>query len=120
MCVTLRRGAAPMDPRYRIRWILPSGAHVADDGYREINLLAHAEYADIDIPQACGGQAECGTCRVLVLSGEVTAPTAEERDLAKQHPGIFRDGERLACQCRPRSDLEVRTLKVRPPDLRDR
>ncbi len=108
-----------MKPRYRIRWTLPSGAHCASEGYREINLLAHAEYADIDIPQACGGQAECGTCRVVVLSGDVTPTTPNERELRERHPTMFHDGERLACQCRPRSDLEVRTLKVRPRDLRE-
>ncbi|MEM1368643.1 MAG: 2Fe-2S iron-sulfur cluster-binding protein, partial [Cyanobacteria bacterium P01_H01_bin.15] len=53
---------------------------------------------DIPITNACGGQAHCSTCRVMVLDGidHCSAPTDAERALAKklQLPVHVR----LACQ----------------------
>ncbi len=108
-----------MEPSYRLLWRLPDGDEVAADGYRPLNLLAHADMIDLDLPQACGGQAECGTCRVRVVSGEVTPPTPDELELRARFPRRFAEGERLSCRARPRGDLVIEPLRVRPPDLRD-
>jgi|GEM_PF-971631 len=104
---------------HRIRWHLPDGSVVDAPGWARLNLLACADTVDIDIPQACGGHAECGTCRVRILSGELTPTRAEEKDLMTRHAKRFRDHERLACQTRPRGDCEVAVLALMPPDLRD-
>jgi adenylate cyclase len=55
----------------------------------------------------CGGRARCSTCRVRVVSGhEHCPPPADEerRTLARIHAS---DGIRLACQLRPRANVDV-------------
>lgn len=103
----------------RIRWHLPDGEILDAPGWSRLNLLACADTVDLDIPQRCGGHAECGTCRVRVLSGELTPIRGEERDLMARHAKRFQDRERLACQCRPRGEVEIALLAVMPRDLRE-
>ncbi|MEZ4267339.1 MAG: 2Fe-2S iron-sulfur cluster-binding protein [Myxococcota bacterium] len=108
-----------MRPDYRILWHLRDGSTQASDGYGPLNLLAHAEILDIELPQACGGQAECGTCRVRILAGEVTPAAGDELILMEDHRKRFAADERLACRARPRGDVEVALRSRRPKDLRD-
>ncbi|MDQ7972401.1 MAG: adenylate/guanylate cyclase domain-containing protein [Rhodocyclaceae bacterium] len=65
----------------------------------------------------CGGRARCSTCRVRVRAapGTLPAPSAEEaRTLARvQAPADVR----LACQLRPRADIEVLPLFAPPSTL---
>ena len=107
-----------MTPSYRLTWIFPDGTERSIDGYRQLNLLGHAEIAAIPLQQVCGGQAECGTCRVRVLGGTFTEQTPSERELVERHPRSFASDHRLACQARPRSDAKVALVKVRIADLR--
>ncbi|MGF7052959.1 adenylate cyclase [Bosea sp. OAE752] len=64
------------------------------------------------IPHAalCGGRARCATCRVLVIDGADTLPppTANEAKLLRRISAP--DRVRLACQIRPRDDLQVQIL----------
>ncbi|MFT7578660.1 MAG: ferredoxin [Myxococcota bacterium] len=106
-------------PDFTITWRMPDGSERKADGYPRFNLLAHADLGEIDIPQACGGQAECGTCRIRILSGDVTESRGDEDELMTKHHKRFGDRERLACRARPRSDLTVEVLAIMPPDLRD-
>jgi ferredoxin len=103
----------------RIQWHLPDGSVMEAPGWTRLNLLACADTVDLDIPQACGGHAECGTCRVRLLSGELTPSRIEEQDLMRKFPRRFQAHERLACQTRPRGDVALAVLAVRPPDLRE-
>ena len=99
-------------------WERADGTFRLTSAYSELNILAHAEMYEITLPQACGGQAECGTCRVHVLSGSVTQAMGEELELRMDHPSHFEGDERLSCQVRPLGDLTIR-LRGRPPvDLR--
>jgi len=107
------------DPEYRITWRLPDGSERTGPAWGKLNLLAHADTHDLDLPQACGGHAECGTCRVRVLAGELTPVRHEEAELVRRHAKRFRDRERLACRARPRSDCVVEVLAMVPPDLRE-
>ncbi len=107
------------EPDYRLTWVLPDGARVEGPAWGKLNLLAHADTHDLELPQACGGHAECGTCRVRVVAGEMTPVRHEEAELVQRHAKRFRDRERLACQARPRSDSVVEILAIAPPDLRD-
>jgi ferredoxin, 2Fe-2S len=53
----------------------------------------------------CGGQALCGTCCMLVVSGKVSDPTESERYFIEgwgYHPNF-----RLACQTRALGDVAV-------------
>ena len=108
-----------MKPSYRLTWRFADGTEKTVAAYRQLNILAHAEVYDIRLPQACGGQADCGTCRIRLVAGTLTPPPPDERDLTTNFPKAFREDERLACMSRPRSDVVIELLKVKPPDLRD-
>jgi adenylate cyclase len=64
------------------------------------------------IPHAalCGGRARCATCRVLVLDGgdKLPAPGMNEAKLLRRISAPER--VRLACQIRPRDDVQVQIL----------
>jgi len=64
------------------------------------------------IPHAalCGGRARCATCRVLVIDGNdrLPPPGANEARLLRRIAAP--DRVRLACQIRPRDDLQVQIL----------
>ncbi|KRE09828.1 hypothetical protein ASE63_04735 [Bosea sp. Root381] len=64
------------------------------------------------IPHAalCGGRARCATCRVLVLDGAdgLPPPGPNERRLLSRIAAP--DRVRLACQIRPREDIQVQIL----------
>lgn len=69
-----------------------------------LNLLLREGAA---IRHDCGGKAQCGTCRVRVLSdpGALSPPT--ERELERLAATGAAAGERLACQCRVLRDVEL-------------
>ena len=94
---------------------MPSGDR--QPAYEELNMLAHSMMADRRHRQACGGQAECGTCRVQVIEGQenLTAPTVDEREFVEEFPDALAADERLGCQCRPSGDV---TLQI-PSGVRD-
>lgn len=83
---------------------------VAVDVKREQTVLEASLDGGIPLTHACGGQARCSTCRVLVLEGleNCISRTAEEEKLAR-HLG-FDCSVRLACQTRVSSDVRVRRL----------
>ncbi len=81
-------------------------------------ILAAAEQADVNLNPVCGGEGTCGKCRVLVVTGKVTAPattllTAEEA----------RGGNVLSCQAIIHSDLTVEvsegTAALQSPEGRE-
>ena len=117
-CV-LPYGSRLLKPQHRITWCFPGGDRVDRPGYSALNLLGHAEIDEFVLPQACGGQAECGTCRVQVVSGAVTPSFGDELELRARHPKSFDANERLACRARPRGDLVVVLRGRAPADLRD-
>ena len=101
-----------------LTWVFPNGSTLETAAYEQFNILAHAEVFELTIAQACGGQAECGTCRVRVLAGEVTAMQGEEVQLRAEHRAHFGELERLACRVRPLGDVRVAVRTKRPPDFR--
>lgn len=108
-----------MQGDFKITWVLPNGETEETSGWRKLNVLAHADTFDLDIPQACGGHGECGTCRIRILEGELTPIRHEEATLMTRHAKRFKDRERLACQCRPTSDVRIALLAMMPRDLRE-
>ena len=100
-------------------WEFVDGSIRETPAHAQFNILAHAEIFQIRIPQACGGQAECGTCRVRILSGEVTEMLGDEIALRNDHPKHFAPEERLACRARPKGDVGIRLRGRSPADLRD-
>ena len=75
-------------------------------------LLAAALRHGIDHAHACGGNARCSTCRVVILQGnEHCSPRqGEEATLSRQLN--FPDDMRLACQTRVSGDVQVRRFVV--------
>jgi uncharacterized 2Fe-2S/4Fe-4S cluster protein (DUF4445 family) len=71
----------------------------------EQTLLDAAQAAGVELVAVCGGTGTCATCRVRVMTGELTPVTANEEfelDAAELAAGY-----RLACQVKPLSDVRV-------------
>jgi len=67
-------------------------------------LLDAIRETGIRIRSICGGEGECGTCKVILNKGEVSdVSTKYEKWLSPQE---ISDGYRLACQTRVQSDCE--------------
>jgi adenylate cyclase len=81
-------------------------------------LLETSRRFRIPIAAICGGRARCATCRVLVLDGEehLPAPGANEEKLLRRISAPRH--VRLACQLRPKQDIQVQILL--PGDSRAR
>ncbi len=64
----------------------------------------------IPVVHACGGNARCSTCRVVVLEGEenLARRQGEEDALARQK--MLPSNIRLSCQACPAGDIKVRRL----------
>lgn len=75
-------------------------------------LLAAAQAAGVELVAVCGGNGSCGTCRVRLVTGELSPLTlVEEAELA---PDEITVGFRLACQVHPVSDIR---LEIPPESL---
>ncbi len=77
---------------------------VVDANYGD-NLLDFARHAGVGITASCGGDGVCGTCKVVIVSGEVEGPPAIQLCIDEVNRGV-----RLACRCRVMSDLTVSVL----------
>lgn len=69
------------------------------------SLLACAGRLGVGISSVCGGNGACRTCKVQVVGGAVSSPTASE--LEAFTPEQLKLGWRLACQARPGSDCRL-------------
>ena len=72
-------------------------------------LVLAIEDAGIDIMHKCGGNARCTTCRIQMISGDVSPMEDVERDRLAREAGLGPD-IRLSCQIRVESDLTVKVL----------
>ncbi len=68
-------------------------------------LFEAARDSGIDLASACGGEGNCGQCRVVLLEGEVTPPTPDE-EFTFTELELF-NGNRLACCTHAQSDVKV-------------
>jgi uncharacterized 2Fe-2S/4Fe-4S cluster protein (DUF4445 family) len=69
------------------------------------SLLDAARSAGVELASLCGGAGVCDSCRVRLVSGELTSPTLEET--SHFSPEELREGYRLACQAQPLSDIKI-------------
>jgi ferredoxin len=68
------------------------------------SILSAALRAGVPIRHDCGGRGRCGTCRLQIVSGTLTAITEPER----LHLGdLLGQRWRLACQARPLGEVHV-------------
>ncbi|MEO0947842.1 MAG: adenylate/guanylate cyclase domain-containing protein [Cyanobacteria bacterium J06641_5] len=80
-------------------------------------ILEAMQGAGIPHTSACGGQAYCSTCRIIVQKGVdlCSAPTPAEKALSKRLH--FPVHVRLACQTRVSGDVGIRRLVIDEEDL---
>ncbi|MBN1625133.1 MAG: DUF4445 domain-containing protein [Deltaproteobacteria bacterium] len=69
------------------------------------SVLDAARKAGINITSDCGGHGKCGQCRIMIHKGDVSPLNVRERTLLSEKD--IDDEYRLACQCKPSSDLKV-------------
>jgi len=69
------------------------------------SLLDCAHQSGVDMVSICGGHGRGNCCKVRVLEGAVSEPTANE--VKAFSPQELKEGWRLACQTYPRDDLEL-------------
>jgi len=69
------------------------------------SLLACARRLGVGISSICGGKGTCHSCRVQVITGNVSKPTPNE--LEAFSPREIKGGWRLACQTYPASDCKI-------------
>ena len=72
-------------------------------------LVLAIEDAGIDIMHRCGGVSRCTTCRVQMVSGDVSPMEDVERERLAKEASLGPD-IRLSCQIRVESDLTVGVL----------
>lgn len=81
------------------------------------SVLVAAQRSGVPLRHDCGGKAQCGTCRVKVLSGRLS-PMGERERIRLEAVGALHGQStegggpvyRLACQSRPGSDLELEAV----------
>ncbi|RLC86133.1 MAG: ferredoxin [Chloroflexi bacterium] len=74
------------------------------------SLLDCARQLGVDLVNFCGGAGTCGRCKVQVIEGDVSEPTATERELFTTEE--LKTRYRLACRAIPLGDCKVRV----PPE----
>ncbi|PKO17854.1 MAG: hypothetical protein CVU39_05055 [Chloroflexi bacterium HGW-Chloroflexi-10] len=64
-----------------------------------------AMFAGIPLVTSCNGLGICASCKILLVQGQLTAPTVGEK--SKLSEAAISEGIRLACQARPLSDVRI-------------
>ncbi len=70
-------------------------------------LVLALEDNGFDILHRCGGLARCTTCRVEIVSGDVSPISEEETEALEE----LADTYRLSCQIRVQNDLTLKIAK---------
>jgi len=69
------------------------------------SLLECARNLNVDIVSICGGMSSCHRCKVQVISGDVSALTAEEKSALSDRE--LKQNYRLACLTYPKGNVKV-------------
>ena len=69
------------------------------------SLLEAARRAGIRLEASCGGQGDCGQCRVIVISGQVSVITEFERE--NLTPAELQKNNRLACSAQALGSVKI-------------
>ncbi len=95
--------------------ILPDGREI--EARKNQTILEASLKAGIPHTHACGGNARCSTCRVIVLEGmeACSDPTWKETRIVKKLG--FNAAFRLACQTKVNGDVTLRRLVLDPSDV---
>ena len=74
------------------------------DETSEESLMQQLKNQGAEIVAACNGAGICQTCAIKVKSGELTDKTETEEMMD------LPEGQRLSCQCRAKSDLDIELI----------
>lgn len=74
---------------------------------RGFSILEASRWAGIAHTSICGGRGRCSTCRVLIMSGLDHLPVPNAAEMATLVGIGVHSRVRLACQVRPRENIEV-------------
>lgn len=69
----------------------------------DVTVIRAAMEAGVHINASCGGEGVCGKCRIVIQEGDVEGGIT---DMLSQED--VDNGVRLACKCKPKSDIVVR------------
>jgi len=75
-----------------------------------MSVLEASRLARIPHASVCGGRGRCSTCRINIEVHDGEIPAASEDELRVLHRVGAPSSVRLACQLRPKSDLQVTPL----------
>jgi uncharacterized 2Fe-2S/4Fe-4S cluster protein (DUF4445 family) len=73
-------------------------------------LIDAARHAGIGLSSTCGGEGTCGRCRVVVMAGEMPAPSDADRRFLSQVE--IDGGQRMACRAVVRTATRVHVPKA--------
>ena len=74
------------------------------DETSDIDLMHQLKEQGAEIVAACNGAGICQTCAIKVNAGKLTEPTETEKMMD------LPEGQRLSCQCRPLTDLDIEMI----------
>lgn len=74
-------------------------------GWGAKSLLSLAQEAGISLSAVCGGAGVCGACKVVCVTGELSAVQVEERETYSE--AELAQGWRLACMAYPQGDVKI-------------
>src|SRR5262245_37608892 len=80
-------------------------------------LLSAALRSGVPFTHACGGHADCSTCRVVVVEGRNACSERSHKERAIAERLGFPPELRLACQTRINSDVTIRRLVLDDHDV---
>ena len=75
-----------------------------------VSLLEVAQSAGVELMSICGGVGACDTCKIRLVSGDLSPLTPTEKEAFTQSE--LGEGYRLACQAFPLTDVKIEI----PPD----
>lgn len=90
------------NPKYRLS-LQPIGRKI--EITPDQHVLEAARLNGVEIIALCGGMGACDSCKIRILSGEVSGPTLIENEVFSDEE--LNNGYRLACQIYPKSDLMI-------------
>ncbi len=96
----------PTSPTYQVDFE-PVGKRV--EVGPNTTLLESAQQAGLALSSACGGMGNCGQCRLVILAGNVSPPTVDEKYILTELE--LQRGQRLACSTHIHSDVKVHVPK---------
>lgn len=81
-----------------------NGKEYQVDENSEADLMHQLKEQGAEIVAACNGAGICQTCAIKVHSGDISDKTETEEMMD------LPEGQRLACQCHPKSDLDIELI----------